>query len=71
MSLSGGYYTESFYYVRIRLYPCTNNDHFECASDEEIRDFFGNQKFEFFYTNTYYDINSYPENHQVSLYLES
>jgi hypothetical protein len=72
MTLEGSYLSPTFSFIRIRLYPCDEyRDAYECATDDEIREYFDDQDLNYFYTNTYYDQTEYPENHEVSDYIES
>ena len=61
MTLEGSYLSPEFSYLRIRLYPCNSErDAVQCASDDEIEEYFRGQDLNYFYTNTYYDQTEYP-----------
>jgi hypothetical protein len=58
--------------MRIRLFPCDPTlENRDCASEQEIRDYFYDADLNYFFTNTYYDPSSYPESHEISSYIES
>jgi hypothetical protein len=66
MTIEGTYISDTFQYIRIRLYPCRGQS---CATESEIRDYFQNVDFNYFYRQTFYDLEN--KSNEISYFEES